>query len=108
MKRAVLTALVVVGTFTVVHPAAAQTGPVLDSATYFGGAGDERGTGLAIRGSDLYVAGSRGGGDLCQTLEALLLRYSIPSLVLAWHATLPRYSYLTGVGLSEEIPRLTL
>lgn len=81
----------------------AQAELTLDSATYFGGTGDERGTSLAIRGSDLYVAGSRGGGDLCQTLEALLLRYSIPSLGLAWHATLPRYSYFTGVAPSADI-----
>lgn len=39
------------------RPSAAAPLPVFESATYFGGAGNESGAALAISGSDLYVVG---------------------------------------------------
>jgi hypothetical protein len=34
----------------------AVTGPVFQSATFFGGAGDQRGSAITIDGADLYIA----------------------------------------------------
>jgi len=60
--------------------ALAQTGPTLQSATFFGGAGDQRGTGITIAGGAVYVSGnvqpeSQGASD---SASALVLRYAIP------------------------------
>src|SRR2546422_11666565 len=42
---------------TMASLALAQAGPTLQSATFFGGAGDQRGTGIAIGGGGGYVSG---------------------------------------------------
>src|SRR5437773_7926723 len=60
--------------------ALAQAGPTLQSATFFGGAGDQRGTGITIAGGAVYVSGnvqpeSQGASD---SASALVLRYAIP------------------------------
>ena len=60
--------------------ALAQTGPTLQSATFFGGAGDQRGTGITIAGGAIYASGnvqpeSQGASD---SASALVLRYAIP------------------------------
>src|SRR3989442_6589896 len=60
--------------------ALAQAGPTLQSATFFGGAGDQRGTGIAIGDGAIYVSGnvqpeSQGASD---SASALVLRYAIP------------------------------
>jgi hypothetical protein len=60
--------------------ALAQAGPTLQSATFFGGAGDQRGTGITIGGGAVYVSGnvqpeSQGASD---SASALVLRYAIP------------------------------
>src|SRR2546425_10543823 len=60
--------------------ALAQAGPTLQSATFFGGAGDQRGTGITIAGGAVYVSGhvqpeSQGASD---PASALVLRYAIP------------------------------
>src|SRR5437867_5584359 len=67
--------------------ALAQAGPTLQSATFFGGAGDQRGTGITIAGGAVYVSGnvqpeSQGASD---SPSALVLRYAIPpSLSPVW------------------------
>ena len=63
---------------TMASLALAQAGPTLQSATFFGGAGDQRGTGIAIGGGAIYVSGnvqpeSQGIND-----SALVLSYAIP------------------------------
>jgi len=60
--------------------ALAQAGPTLQSATFFGGAGDQRGTGITIGGGAIYVSGnvqpeSQGASD---SASALVLKYAIP------------------------------
>src|SRR5437867_1261 len=60
--------------------ALAQAGPTLQSATFFGGAGDQRGTGITIAGGAVYASGnvqpeSQGASD---SASALVLRYAIP------------------------------
>jgi hypothetical protein len=60
--------------------ALAQAGPTLQSATFFGGAGDQRGTGITIAGGAISVSGnvqpeSQGASD---SASALVLRYAIP------------------------------
>src|SRR5712692_6775939 len=63
---------------TMASLALAQAAPTLQSATFFGGAGDQRGTGITIGGGAIYVSGnvqpeSQGASD-----SALVLRYAIP------------------------------
>src|SRR2546428_8674370 len=60
--------------------ALAQAGPTLQSATFFGGAGDQRGTGITIGGGAVYVSGnvqteSQSASD---SASALGLEYAIP------------------------------
>lgn len=49
--------------------------PTLESATFFGGAGDQRGTGVATQGGSIYLSGIEGQGS---DLEALALRFANP------------------------------
>src|SRR2546426_6496897 len=58
---------------TMASLALAQAGPTLQSATFFGGAGDQRGTGIAIGGGAVYVSGNvqpkrQGARDLAPAL----------------------------------------
>jgi IPT/TIG domain-containing protein len=58
--------------------ALAQAGPTLQSATFFGGAGDQRGTGITIGGGAIYVSGNVQPENQGASDTALVLRYAIP------------------------------
>ncbi len=49
--------------------------PTLHSSRFFGGAGDQRGTGVAIQGGNVYLSGVEGQGS---ETEALALSYANP------------------------------
>lgn len=98
--KTLLGGLVVLTVFALVGPPATHAQPILDAEVYFGGTGNERGRAIAISGSDLYVAGFS--GPLWPGCKALLLRYSIPSLDLEWHATLAG-ARLSGVAPCADI-----
>ena len=52
-----------------------SSSPTLESATYFGGAGDQRGTALSIQGGNIFLSGYEGQGS---ELEALGLKFAAP------------------------------
>ena len=52
-----------------------SSSPTLESASYFGGAGDQRGTGVTLQGGNIYLSGVEGQGS---ELEALALRFANP------------------------------
>jgi hypothetical protein len=55
---------------------------MLQSATFFGGADDQRGSAIAINGSDLYVAGY----TQSPTVDGLLVKYGLPPGPPVWSA----------------------
>lgn len=63
-----------------ISPVTAVTGPPLQSAIFFGGAGDQRGSAVAIDGADLYVAGY----TQTPTVDGLLVRYGLPPGAPVW------------------------
>ena len=57
-KNLVLIAQGLFVTFLMATIVQAQTGPTLNSATFFGGSGDQRGTGISIRDGSITIAGN--------------------------------------------------
>ena len=70
------------GTLATVEAFTSSTSPLLQSQTYFGGTGNERGYGITIKGSNLYVVGQDGTGA-----KASLVKYGIPPASPAWSNT---------------------
>jgi hypothetical protein len=73
------------------------------SSTFFGGAGDQRGTGIAISAS-IYVSGAadlNGGDGLVATYSLPLLPAATPVWSKTW-PTLAGYDDFAGVGVSPE------
>lgn len=64
-----------------------QRAPVLVDTVLYGGSGDQRGTGLAISGSDVYVSGISGVGGRRGNSNGLLLRYELPLSTSVWDAS---------------------
>jgi len=58
--------------FTLVGHVAAQSEPTFASATFFGGAGDQRGTGISISNGAIYLSGN------VQPDSAFVVQYAIP------------------------------
>jgi hypothetical protein len=52
----------------------AQTGPTFSDAVFFGGSGDQRGTGIAIAGGKIYLSGVGPGYNL----DGIAIQYSLP------------------------------
>lgn len=63
--------------FALCAPAQAQSGPTLQSATFFGGPADQRGTAIAIANGGIFVSGYVQSGQL-PTDTALVIRYATP------------------------------
>ena len=73
------------------------------SSTFFGGAGDQRGTGIAI-GTSIYVSGAadlNGGDGLVANYSLPLLPAATPAWSKTW-PTLASYDDFAGVGVSSE------
>jgi cysteine-rich repeat protein len=78
-KALLLEALILIFGFGLVRHAAAQTGPSLSSAAFFGGPADQRGTGVAAGGGALYVSGDVQPETGNASDAALVLKYALPS-----------------------------
>jgi hypothetical protein len=74
------------------------------SSTFFGGAGDQRGTGISIAAGAIYVSGLTD----ANSSDGLVARYAIPLLAGAapvWSDTWPTltsYDDFNGIGVSSE------
>lgn len=75
----------------------AVTGPVFQSATFFGGAGDQRGSAIAIDGADLYVAGY----TQTPSVDGLLVKYGIPPGAPVW-STIHSGTHYNGIALNAS------
>lgn len=72
--------------------------PTLADSIFFGGAGSQRGTAIAIGGGSLYVAGwdQASGG-----LDGLLLRYDVPPGAPVWARTLANTNF-NGLAVTAD------
>lgn len=71
-------------------PVFSQSAPVLDSANFFGGSGDQRGTDVAIAGDKLYMSGQ---DATVFNAQSLAVSYSLSVLSSpAWTALWPNLS----------------
>jgi hypothetical protein len=75
----------------------AVTGPVLQSATFFGGANDQRGSAVAIDGADLYVAGY----TQSPTVDGLLVKYGLPPGAPVW-SNIHSGTHYNGIALNPS------
>lgn len=83
-------------------PQSPATVPLI-SSTFFGGAGDQRGTGIAI-GTSIYVSGAadlNGGDGLVANYALPLINAASPVWSKTW-PTLSSYDDFSGVGVSSE------
>jgi hypothetical protein len=64
--------------FALAGPAMAQA-PTLTSSGFYGGAGDQRGTAIAVGGGGLYISGNVQPETQSPSDTALVLRYALPS-----------------------------
>jgi hypothetical protein len=67
-------------TVTFAGQAVAQTPPALQSATFYGGSGDQRGSAAVIYGPNIYISGFQ----QVSGLQGLLIRETVPPAGLAW------------------------
>ncbi len=74
---------------------AAQTPPTFQSATFFGGAGDQRGTSISAVGKDLYLAGNF-------SSTAALLRYNTATSMQTGAGAFPPHSDLQAVAFAPQ------
>lgn len=101
--KGLLKGLVLLSVFALASSATAQTGPTLASSTFYGGAGDEQGTSVAIASGKLYLAGYKGTGS---ELEGIVAQYTLPpGSSPVWNATWPglaNFDKFSGIGVSSE------
>lgn len=91
--------------FALVGPAAAQTGPTLASPTFFGGAGDQRGTAVAVGGGALYLSGNVQPGSHDPSAAAWVLKYALPSSPVSAPVWAKPYGFGTnffGIAATDE------
>ena len=81
-------------------PTAAGQAPTLQSATFFGGAGDQRAAAAAVLNNQIYVSGSGVIGGYWS--GAILVRYSIPPGVPPGSTTLPTHTYFSALAATPE------
>jgi hypothetical protein len=80
-------------------PTAVGQEPTLQSAMFFGGAGDQRGTTVTALNGQIYVGGSEA---LAGGAGALLVRYSIPPGAPLGSTTLPIHTYFSALTATPE------
>jgi N-acetylneuraminic acid mutarotase len=77
----------------------------LDGATFFGGAGDQRGTGIAISNGSIYLSGDIQPETQSASDSALLLGYAIPTAqgsVPAWSRSFAFGTDFFGIAATSE------
>jgi len=94
--KGVLLGLAVLTACALLTQTPAQAAPTFHSAIYFGGPGDESGTGIAIAGEKIYVSGT----GWSYGLDGLLARYSLPPTTSPeWYVF---WANQPGGGLSHD------
>jgi hypothetical protein len=76
-KKQIPISLILLLGFTLAGHAMAQA-PTLTSITFYGGAGDQRGTAIAVGGGALYVSGNVQPESQSASDTALVLKYALP------------------------------
>jgi hypothetical protein len=99
-RRLFVPFLIIVLTALALCPTAAGQAPTLQGATFFGGAGDQRGTAAAILNNQIYVGGSGVIGGYWS--GARLVRYSIPPGAPLGSTTLPTHTYFEDLTPTAE------
>ncbi len=102
-KAVIIVAILILGTVTIIGPrASAMTELTLASSTFFGGPGDQRGTGIAIAGGAIYVSGHTEPIGT-PTTEGFVVRYAIPpTSAPAWSKSLSGDTPFNGVAATNE------
>jgi hypothetical protein len=103
-KAILVIALLILGTFSMIAPiasAGSPASPTLASSTFFGGSGDQLGTGIATDGGAIYVTGD---SPLYSwpSSTALVLKYAPDLSSPVWSRTFDYGTYFYSVAATKD------
>jgi len=82
----------------------AAAGPTLESATFYGGSGDQRGTAIAVSGGAVYLSGNiQPENYMSSSSNALVLKYALPpGPSPVWLKVFDYGTHFSGIAATNE------